>query len=251
LIVANWKMNGSRESVHALLEQLRSGLDGLSGTIEAEVAVCVPFPFLEQAERALAASPVAWGAQTLSEHPSGAFSGEVSAAMLAAFGCRYVIVGHSERRQLYGETDEAVAAKASRALAAGLTPIVCLGETLEEREAGLAEPVIERQLQAVLGQVGVAGLARCVLAYEPVWAIGSGRTATAELANGAHAFIRATVAHADPDVATALRIVYGGSVKPAVARELFSQSDVDGGLIGGASLVAGDFLAIVAAAAPA
>lgn len=245
LIAGNWKMHGSLAANASLLSAVRDGCVDMSGV---QAAVCVPFPYLAQAQQALAGSGVAWGAQNVSEHAQGAFTGEVSVAMLADFGCRYVIVGHSERRTLYGETDALVAAKAAWAMAAHLTPIVCVGETLDEREGGRALDVIRRQLAAVIDKVGVASVSRLVVAYEPVWAIGTGRTATPAQAQEVHAAIRAQVAEQDPAVAAGLQILYGGSVKPANAAEIFAQADVDGGLIGGAALVPADFLAICAAA---
>jgi len=208
----------------------------------------VPFPYLAQAQASLTGSKVAWGGQNVSEHAQGAYTGEVSAAMLAEFGCRYVLVGHSERRALYGENDATVAAKFAAALQAGLTPILCVGESLAEREAGATGNVVVRQLDAVIAASGIAALQRAVLAYEPVWAIGTGKTATPQQAQDVHALIRARVAASDAAVAQGLQILYGGSVKPGNAQELFAMPDIDGGLIGGASLVADDFLAICSAA---
>ena len=202
----------------------------------------------EQAQAALSGSAVAWGAQDVSEHAAGAYTGEVSAAMIAEFGCRYVIVGHSERRAFYGDTDALVAAKTAAALTAGLVPIVCVGETLDERERGVTGEVVIRQMDAVLAEVGADGLARSVVAYEPVWAIGTGKTATPAQAQEVHALIRGRIGRTSAAVAAGIRILYGGSVKPGNAAELFSQPDIDGGLIGGASLVASDFAAICAAA---
>ena len=213
-----------------------------------EMAVCPPYPYLGQAQLALQGSPLALGAQSLSEHASGAFTGEVSAAMLLEFGCRYVLVGHSERRALFGETDVVVAAKFAAAQKAGLVPVLCVGETLDERNAGQTALVIARQLSAVLDRVGVAAMASAVVAYEPVWAIGTGVTASPAQAQEVHAAIRAQVAALDAGIAEDLRILYGGSVKPQNAKELFGQADIDGGLIGGAALVADDFLAICLAA---
>jgi triosephosphate isomerase len=235
LVAGNWKMHGNRASNLALLEAVLAGIGGLRGV---ECAVCVPFPYLGEVAGRLRGTPIAWGAQTVSEHAQGAYTGEVSAAMLAEFGCRYVLVGHSERRQLYGETDAAVAAKFAAALASGLTPVLCVGETLAEREAGGTEQVVGRQLDAVLTRVKFGG---AVLAYEPVWAIGTGRTATPEQAQEVHRFLRKRLSEQT-------RILYGGSVKAANAAEIFAMPDVDGGLIGGASLVAADFLAIARAA---
>jgi len=249
LVAGNWKMHGSRQANAGLLDALRAGF-GPRGAQPADdaCAVCVPYPYLEQVAARLAGSAIAWGAQNVSEHPSGAFTGEVSAAMLAEFGCRYAIVGHSERRQLFGETDAQVAQKFAAAQAGGLTPILCVGETLEAREAGRTEAVVDAQLEAVLASSGAAAFARAVIAYEPVWAIGTGKTASAEQAQAVHAFLRGRLARQDAAVAQAVRILYGGSVKAANAAAIFAMPDVDGGLIGGASLVADEFLAIVAAA---
>ncbi len=243
LVAGNWKMHGSLAENAALLGAIKPALQGI------EAAVCVPFPYLGQAQAALAGSSIAWGAQNLSEQTKGAFTGEVSAAMLVDFGCRYVIVGHSERRSLYGESDELVAKKYVAAQAAGLTPILCVGELLAEREAGVTEAVVARQLDAVIAVAGVASFARAVVAYEPVWAIGTGKTATPEQAQAVHAFIRNKLAALDAGVAAGLVIQYGGSVKASNAAQLFVQPDIDGGLIGGASLVADEFIAICQAAA--
>jgi triosephosphate isomerase len=245
LVAGNWKMHGSRATNARLLEAVKAGAQQAPGVA---IAVCVPFPYLQQAAAALEGTPVAWGGQTLSEHDAGAYTGEVSGAMLRDLGCRYVIVGHSERRTLYGERDAQVAAKFLAAGRAGLIPILCVGETLEERERGATEEVIARQLGAVIDAAGVAGLAGAVVAYEPVWAIGTGRTASPGQAQDVHAFIRHRIGAADAETAARLPILYGGSVKPANARELFAQLDVDGGLIGGAALVADDFVAICKAA---
>lgn len=236
-------MHGSLAGNLGLLHAVRAGAQGLA----AQVAVCVPYPYLVQAQSVLGGSVVAWGAQDVSEHAQGAYTGEVSAAMLNDFGCRYAIVGHSERRSYYGDTDAVVAAKAAAALAANITPIVCVGETLAEREANVTAQVVLRQLDAVTARCGVAALAKSVVAYEPVWAIGTGKTATSAQAQEVHALIRARVAEADANVAAGLQILYGGSVKPGNAKELFAMPDIDGGLIGGAALVAADFLAICAA----
>jgi triosephosphate isomerase len=238
LVVGNWKMHGNRASNRALLDAVLAGLGTLRGV---DCAVCVPFPYLGEVASRLQDGRLAWGAQNLSEHAQGAFTGEVSAPMLAEFGCRYVLVGHSERRQLYGETDGAVAAKFAAGLAQGLIPILCLGETLAEREAGRTEEVVSRQLDAVFSLNKKEGFKDAVVAYEPVWAIGTGRTATPEQAQAVHAFLRAGVL---PET----RILYGGSMKPANAAALFAMQDVDGGLIGGASLVAGEFIEIARAA---
>jgi triosephosphate isomerase len=244
LVAGNWKMHGSLQQNAALLERIKAGVSGLA----CDVAVCPPYPYLGQVQALLAGSAVAWGAQSLSEHPVGAFTGEVSAAMLCEFGCRYVLVGHSERRGLYGETDAVVAAKFEAAQRVGLVPVLCVGETLAEREAGMTGAVVARQVSAILDRSGVAAMASAVVAYEPVWAIGTGLTASPAQAQEVHAAIRAQVAAMDVEVAKGLRILYGGSVKPQNAKELFGQNDIDGGLIGGAALVADDFLAICLAA---
>lgn len=244
LVAGNWKMHGTLQHNAALLERIKAGVSGLA----CDVAVCPPYPYLGQAQSVLSDSAVALGAQSVSEHAAGAFTGEVSAAMLAEFGCRYVLVGHSERRALYGETDTVVAAKFEAARKAGLLPVLCVGETLAEREAGKTGIVVARQLSAVLGRLGVSAMASAVVAYEPVWAIGTGVTASPTQAQEVHAAIRAQVAALDGVVADGLRILYGGSVKPQNAMELFGQADIDGGLIGGAALVADDFLTICLAA---
>jgi triosephosphate isomerase len=250
LVVGNWKMHGNLASNAALLDALRGPLAAFSSAgSSAGQAVCVPFPYLAQAAERLRGSTVAWGAQDVSEHDSGAYTGEVSAPMLKDFGATYAIVGHSERRALFGDSDAVVARKFAAALRHGLTPILCIGETLAEREDGRTEAVLERQLNAVLDAAGVAALAGAVLAYEPVWAIGTGKTATPGQAQSAHAFVRGLVAKRDAAVASALPMLYGGSVKAGNAAELFAGADVDGGLIGGASLVAEEFLAICRAAA--
>lgn len=243
LVAGNWKMHGSLVANQELLAALRAGAKGLA----TEVAVCVPYPYLAQAQRLLGGCAVAWGAQDVSEHAQGAYTGEVSAAMLCEFGCRYVIVGHSERRTFFGDGDVVVAAKFEAALKAQLVPILCVGETLDEREKNITSSVVTRQLDAVVSRCGIASLGRAVVAYEPVWAIGTGRTATPAQAQEVHAVIRQRVAREDIAVADGLRILYGGSMKPANARELMVQPDIDGGLIGGAALIAADFLAICSA----
>ncbi len=245
LVVGNWKMYGRLASNKSLLEGVIAGLSGMNA---AAYAVCVPYPYLHQAQEMLRGTSVAWGAQNLSQFAEGAYTAEVAAGMLTDFGCRYVIVGHSERRGLFAESNETVAAKVDAAIKSGLTPIVCLGETLAEREAGITEQVVGAQLDAVVSVVGVAALAKTVIAYEPVWAIGTGKTASPAQAQAVHAFIRQRVAQQDGQVAQGLCILYGGSVKPNNAAELFSMSDIDGGLIGGASLAANDFVAICRAA---
>ena len=244
LVAGNWKMHGSLAANLTLLTRVKDATPGFG----CEVAVCVPFPYLAQACAALAGTAVAWGGQNVSEYAQGAYTGEVSAAMLKEFDCRYVLVGHSERRALYGESDGTVAAKFGQAQRAGLTPILCVGETLAERDGGVTAAVVTRQLAAVINDSGAAALSRAVVAYEPVWAIGTGKTASPQQAQDVHALIRARVGESDAAVAAGLRILYGGSVKPGNARELFDMPDIDGGLIGGASLVAADFLAICAAA---
>ena len=241
-IVGNWKMNGSRAANAALLGALKA-----ASPFAAGVAVCVPAPYLAEVGAALKGSAIAWGAQDCSSHDAGAFTGEVSAAMLAEFACRYVIVGHSERRALHGESDRLVAEKAAKALAAGLTPIVCVGETLAEREADQTAAVVTRQLGAAIELLGDA-IRDTVVAYEPVWAIGTGKTASPAEAEAVHAELRARLAALDPRAA-AVSILYGGSVKPDNAASLFSQPNIDGGLIGGASLNAEHFAAICQAAA--
>lgn len=244
LVAGNWKMHGSLQQNALLLDSVKAGLSGLA----CDVAVCVPYPYLGQAQSLLNDSDLAWGAQSVSEHVSGAFTGEVSTSMLLEFGCRYVLVGHSERRSLFLESDEIVAAKFETALKAGLTPVLCVGETLLERESGATGEVVSRQLSAVLDRVGVGAMSKAVLAYEPVWAIGTGVSASSAQAQEVHVAIRQQIAALDAEVANGLRILYGGSVKPQNAAELFAQGDIDGGLIGGAALVANDFLAICRAA---
>ncbi|MEK8048175.1 MAG: triose-phosphate isomerase [Burkholderiales bacterium PBB6] len=241
LVVGNWKMHGS----HKANAELLSGICE-ARPFGADVAVCVPFPYLSESAVALAGSDIRWGAQDCSAHEQGAYTGEVSVSMLAEFGCRYVIVGHSERRAYHGESDQLVADKAKAALARGITPIVCVGETLAQREAGETETVVKRQLSAV-----IHALTHCVgemvVAYEPVWAIGTGLTATPEQAQAVHAVLRAQLKAATPK-ADGMTILYGGSVKPDNAVTLFGQPDIDGGLIGGAALKAADFVAICRAA---
>ena len=240
LIVGNWKMNGGLETNSALLVALLAGWTAPAGRM---MGLCVPFPYLGQARDALQGSAIAWGAQDVSAHAVGAYTGEVSAGMLAEFGCGLVLVGHSERRQLHGETDAVVAAKAVAALNGGLTPVVCLGETLAERDAGQTLDVVGRQFDAVAAKLG-ARLALVALAYEPVWAIGTGRTASPAEAQGVHGFLRQRLSAAG---AAGVKVLYGGSVKAANAAELFAMPDIDGGLVGGASLDANEFLAIAAA----
>jgi triosephosphate isomerase len=245
IVAGNWKMNGSQAESAKLLAVVKQGLNGVS---KAQVVVCPPFILVPLVARELAGTKAAWGAQNLDTHKSGAYTGEVSGPMLKDFGCTYVIVGHSERRTLYGETDQMVAEKFKAAQEAGLVPILCVGERLEEREANQTEAVVARQLDAVINLVGIAEMVKSVIAYEPVWAIGTGKTATPQQAQDVHKFIRGRIAARDAKVADGLRILYGGSMKAANAKELIAQPDIDGGLIGGASLVADEFLAICQAA---
>ena len=239
LVAANWKMNGSLTENTGLVTAIRDGLK-----TSGDVAICPPFVYLSQVADLLRESHIAVGAQNVSHLDKGAYTGEVSHAMLEDFDCEYVIVGHSERRQLYYETDTRVAEKFQAVVKAGLVPILCVGELLEEREANDTENVIDRQLEAVINLDGIEQFAKAVIAYEPVWAIGTGKTATPEQAQEVHAFIRLQLARHDEQIADQIRILYGGSVKPDNANDLFSMTDVDGGLIGGASLVADDFLSI-------
>lgn len=241
LVVGNWKMNGNLASNQALLKSL---IPLLASVTRARCAVCAPYPYLAQTEQILRGQGISWGAQDVCEYEHGAYTGGVSAGMVADFGCRFVIVGHSERRALFGDTDAVVAKKFAAVLKAGLTPILCVGETLAERESGVMEQVIARQMDAVIAQSGVAALGQAVMAYEPVWAIGTGKTATPEQAQAVHAFIRGRIADQDMRVADGLPILYGGSVKAANAVQLFAMADIDGGLIGGAALVAEEFAAI-------
>ena len=242
LIAGNWKMNGGLAANEGLVKELLAGL----GTPACDVAVAVPSPYLAQVQGLLSGANIALGAQDVSAFASGAYTGEVSAAMLKDFGVRYALVGHSERRQYHGETDAVVAEKARQALASGITPIVCVGETLQEREAGQTESVVKRQLAAVIHVNGHC-ISEIVVAYEPVWAIGTGRTASPEQAQQVHAVLRAQLAAATPH-ADRVRVLYGGSMNAANAAELLAQPDIDGGLVGGASLKAEDFLKIIAAA---
>jgi triosephosphate isomerase len=244
-VVGNWKLNGSLAANEALLKAL---LREIPQQHPVACAVCVPSPYLAQASGLLKGSGIAWGAQDVSRFEKGAYTGDVSGAMVAEFGARYAIVGHSERRTVFGDTDAVVVEKYAAARKAGLTPIFCVGETLQEREGNRTEAVLARQLDALLAKAGVAGLDGGIVAYEPVWAIGTGKTATSAQAQEAHAFIRGRVAGQDKAIAARLTILYGGSVKGANAAELFAMPDVDGGLIGGASLVAEEFVAIWRAA---
>ena len=243
LIAGNWKMNGATATNAALLQQLLAGV----GQPACDIAVCVPAPYLAEVGALVKGSAIAVGAQDVSAHDAGAYTGEVSASMLRDLAVRYAIVGHSERRQYHGETDGVVASKAQRALAAGITPIVCVGETLQEREAGLTEEVVKRQLAAVIHTNGHC-ISEIVVAYEPVWAIGTGKTASPEQAQQVHAVLRAQL-RAATEHSDRVQILYGGSMNAANAAQLLGQADIDGGLVGGASLKAPDFLAIIAAAA--
>ncbi|MEN2672349.1 triose-phosphate isomerase [Herbaspirillum huttiense] len=245
LVAGNWKMNGSLAANAALVAGIKEGLPADA----CDVAVCVPAPYLAQVQGAVAGSAVALGAQDMSAHASGAFTGEVSAAMLQEFGVQYVILGHSERRAYHGESDAAVAAKTVAALKAGLVPMVCVGETLEQREAGQTNEIVGGQLDVVLAALSVEEAARIVVAYEPVWAIGTGKTATPEMAQEVHAMLRARLGAKSAEAAAKVRVLYGGSMKPDNAEQLLAMADIDGGLIGGAALKAADFLAIIKAAA--
>jgi len=240
-IVGNWKMNGALTNNEALLKDV---VNGVAQMPEVDCAVCVPFPYLAQTQSLLRGTSIKLGAQNVHQANKGAYTGEVSVSMLSDFNCDYVIVGHSERRNLFGESSPLVAEKFASVQKAGLLPIICVGETLEQREAGVTEVVVAEQLAEVIKLQGVQSFRTAVIAYEPVWAIGTGKTATPEQAQEVHAFIRKRIAGFDEEFGQALCILYGGSVNPSNAAELFSMPDIDGGLIGGASLVAEDFLAI-------
>jgi triosephosphate isomerase len=244
LVIGNWKMNGSLAANSVLLRGIVAGYAAQN----ADCGVCAPAPYLAQCQSELTGTPVAWGAQDVSAYAAGAYTGEVAASMLQEFGCRYVLCGHSERRAYHHETNEVVAQKVLAALNAGLTPVVCVGETLEEREAGRTNVVVCAQLQAVLDVLEASAVEKIVLAYEPVWAIGTGKTATPALAQEVHGMLRKQVAERNPVAAANMPILYGGSMKPENAKDLLAQADIDGGLIGGASLKVADFLAIVHAA---
>lgn len=241
LVAGNWKMNGSKAMITELLGAIvaRAGQRN-----DVDIAVFPPFPYLPLVQELARNSPVSWGGQTLNPHASGAHTGEVSASMLLDFGCRFVLVGHSERRSIYGERDGDVAVRFSVAHEAGLWPVLCVGETLEERESGETERVVSRQIDSVLADAGIAAFERAVVAYEPVWAIGTGKTATPEQAQAVHAFIRDKLRQRDDTIGDQLRILYGGSVNSSNAADLFAREDIDGGLVGGASLDAESFLAI-------
>lgn len=245
LVAGNWKMNGSITGNAALLDGIVAG----AGQVPAcDLLVCAPAPYLAQCQNALAGTVVAWGAQDVSEHESGAYTGDVAAAMLREFACSYVIVGHSERRAYQGEGNASVARKAVQALSAGMTPIICMGETLAERQSARTDEVVGEQLDIVLQALEDADVARIVVAYEPLWAIGTGITATPSMAQAVHEMLRDKIAAKNADAAKTVRIIYGGSMKPDNAGQLLAMPDIDGGLIGGASLTAADFLAIAQAA---
>lgn len=241
IVAGNWKMYGNLVENKRLLDAIITDLNGLN---KVNFLVCVPYPYLASVQSALQNTNIAWGAQNLSQHEKGAYTGETSAFMLNDFECRYVIVGHSERRALFCESSQIVAEKYQIAQWAGITPILCVGETLEQRESGTTEEVIKEQLATVIKLAGIESLAKAIIAYEPVWAIGTGKTASPEQAQDVHSFIREGIAKQDANIAKDLTILYGGSVKPSNASELFNMPDIDGGLIGGASLVANDFVAI-------
>jgi triosephosphate isomerase len=245
LVAGNWKMNGSLDSIKPLVEGIKAGMDSVT---TAEMAVCPPYVYIPVVAALLKGSAIALGAQDVSDQESGAYTGEVAPNMLLDVGCKYAIVGHSERRSIYGESDEFTASKFAAARKAGLVPVLCVGELLEEREQGITEQVVARQLDAVINLEGVAALADAVIAYEPVWAIGTGKTATPEQAQEVHAFIRGKLAELDSGVAEKVQILYGGSMNAGNAADLLSMADIDGGLIGGASLKPDDFLAIGKAA---
>ena len=246
LVAGNWKMHGSKTMVTSLLEGL---LAGSTAHGNADLAVFPPFPYLSLTESVLSGSHISWGGQTLNPNAQGAYTGETSGNMLVDMGCRYVLVGHSERRSIYAESDEDVALRFKAALEAGLEPVLCVGETLKEREQNKTEAVIARQLDAVIESVGIEVFSRAIIAYEPVWAIGTGLTATPQQAQSVHAFIRDKLSALNVIIGNQIRILYGGSVKGSNAAELFAQSDIDGGLVGGASLTVEDFLAIYGAVA--
>ncbi len=241
LVAANWKMNGDLAGIRELVGEISTGVEPDAST---EVLICAPYVYLPEMQRLLVDTPIKWGAQNVSEFEKGAYTGEISVSMLKDFGCEFVIVGHSERRHVFGESDQQVAAKFNVVNKAGLTPILCLGELLEERQGGTTEEVISRQLNEALNCAGIESFENAVIAYEPVWAIGTGHTATPEQAEEVHAFIRLQLARHSDEIADRIKILYGGSVKADNAAELFSRADIDGGLIGGASLVASDFLTI-------
>ncbi len=243
LVAGNWKLNGSKESIQKLLKGILAGMSDA----KTDVAVCAPYIYIPLVQEILSGTDVGYGSQSISENESGAFTGEISGSMLTEFGCQYAIVGHSERRSLFCEKDTDTANKFAAARKHGLTPILCVGELLEEREQGITEDVVSRQLDAIIDLEGVESLSDAVIAYEPVWAIGTGKTASPQQAQDVHAFIREKLAKLNTDVAEKVQILYGGSVNGGNANELFAMPDIDGGLIGGASLKAEDFLAICTA----
>ncbi len=243
LLVGNWKMNSSLAANVILLNGLKAGL----GKSNSDIAVCVPAPYFAQCQAELTGTDIAWGAQDVSTHDIGPYTGEISVAMLRDFGCRFVMVGHSERRVNHGESDQQVAEKARRALSNGITPIVCVGETLAEREAGRTGEVVSRQLEAVLSVIEPDDLFGIVVAYEPVWAIGTGKMATPQMAQEVHALLRAKLSARNSTAASSVPILYGGSLRPDNAKEMLQMHDIDGGLVGGASLNASDFMAIASA----
>lgn len=240
LIVGNWKMNGSLAMNAELIEGIKAGL----ANVDCDLAICVPFPYLAQCQQALEGTGIALGAEDVSAHAVGAYTGQVSTRMLLDFDCKYAIVGHSERREYCNESDELVANKVQRALAGGLTPIVCVGESLKEKEAGQTEEVVSRQINTVLSVLEEREVCDIIVAYEPVWAIGTGKTPTPEMVKDVHALMRELMVRKNPDAAERVRILYGGSMKPSNAEEFLKMRDIDGGLIGGAALKASDFLKI-------
>lgn len=240
IVAGNWKMNASKDAVNTLV----SGILADMSMVKSKVIICAPYPYLPQADALINTSSVHLGAQNINPNKSGAFTGEVSADMLAEFGVEYVIIGHSERRSLYFENDEVVAEKVDFTLKNGLTPIFCIGESLQEREGGKTESIVERQVNAIINNSGIKAFANIIIAYEPIWAIGTGKTATSEQAQAVHSFIRNLLASHDPAIAATVSILYGGSMNPGNAAELLACPDIDGGLIGGASLQHQDFLQI-------
>jgi triosephosphate isomerase len=245
LIAGNWKMNGSMDSIHDLINGIKAGLGEVSN---ADLAVCPPAIYLMKVQGLIDGAAIALGSQNVCDQASGAYTGEIAPSMLKEAGCKYAIIGHSERRTLYGESDELVAKRFAMAVESGITPILCIGETLEERESGVTEDVVSRQLDAVIDSQGIEALGKCVIAYEPVWASGTGKTASPEQAQEVHAAIRGKLSALNADVASKVQILYGGSMNAGNAKELLAQPDIDGGLIGGASLKAEDFLAIATSA---
>jgi triosephosphate isomerase len=241
LVAGNWKMHGNLTDIRQLLSEIIENLNKLR---DVQFAVCVPYPYLSLVRDMLQHTNISWGAQNVSEYEKGAYTGEVSACMLNDFTCRFAIVGHSERRTLFGENDHIVAEKYMAAQRANLIPILCVGETLEQREAGVTEQIIEKQLKVVIDAAGIESLSKAVIAYEPIWAIGTGKTASPQQAQDVHAYIRNGIANMNISIADELTILYGGSVKAGNASELFAMPDIDGGLIGGASLIADEFIAI-------